>query len=106
MTDATLENPEETEKKNAESTENKEFTDEQKLDYDMAIAAIANQFLDKTNLAEAFSTVPLSTLIQSVQSQAVTQAKETIKQMPAEDYNGLVNDLKNQSENQESEKTE
>ncbi|NCF42631.1 MAG: hypothetical protein GWP32_07060, partial [Bacteroidetes bacterium] len=54
MTDATLENPEETEKKNAESTENKELTDEQKLDYDMAIAAIANQFLDKTNLAEAF----------------------------------------------------
>ena len=103
MTDATLEKPEETEGKNADSTESKELTAEQKADHDIVATAIANQFLDKANLAEALSTVSLGTLIQAVQSQAMVQANNTIEQMPTEDFDKLLNDIKNPTENQKQE---
>jgi len=98
MTDATLEKPEETEGKNADSTESKELTAEQKADHDIVATAIANQFLDKANLAEALSTVSLGTLIQAAQNQAMIQANDTIKQMPTEDFDKLLNDIKNPTE--------
>lgn len=103
MTDATLEKPEQTEEKNADLTESKELTAEQKADHDIVATAIANQFLDKANLAEALSTVSLGTLIQAVQSQAMVQANNTIEQMPTEDFDKLLNDIKNPTENQKQE---
>ena len=103
MTDATLEKPEQTEEKNADSTGSKELTAEQKADHDIVATAIANQFLDKANLAEALSTVSLGTLIQAVQSQAMVQANNTIEQMPTEDFDKLLNDIKNPTENQKQE---
>lgn len=81
MTDATLDKAQEANaKSNAISEEDKE----------KVITHIANDFLSRSTLVDALSAVPVNTLIQIVQNQAVTRAKESVEKLNNEEFNSLL----------------
>lgn len=81
MTDATLEkNAEETQESNAPSEE-----ETQKV-----TQYIANDFLARSTLVDALSAVPMDTLVQIVQNQALTRAKEAVQQLSTEDFQKIL----------------
>ena len=81
MTDATLDKAQEANaKSNAISEEDKE----------KVITHIANDFLSRSTLVDALSAVPVNTLIQIVQNQSVTRAKESVEKLNNEEFNSLL----------------
>ena len=81
MTDATLEqNAEETQESNAPSEEETE----------KVMQYIANDFLARSTLVDALSAVPMDTLVQIVQNQALTRAKEAVQQLSTEDFQNVL----------------
>ncbi len=81
MTDATLEkNAEETQESNAPSEE-----ETQKV-----TQYIANDFLARSTLVDALSAVPMDTLVQIVQNQALSRAKETVSNLSEEDFQKIL----------------
>ena len=81
MTDATLEqNAEETQESNAPSEE-----ETQKV-----TQYIANDFLARSTLVDALSAVPMDTLVQIVQNQSLSRAKETVSNLSEEDFQNIL----------------
>ena len=81
MTDATLDKAQEANaKSNAISEEDKE----------KVITHIANDFLSRSTLVDALSAVPVNTLIQIVQNQSVTRAKESVEKLNDQEFNSLL----------------
>ena len=96
MTDATLEqNAEETQESNAPSEE-----ETQKV-----TQYIANDFLARSTLVDALSAVPMDTLVQIVQNQALSRAKETVKNLSEEDFQKILEEALKPKE-QPSEETQ
>ena len=96
MTDATLEqNAEETQKSNAPSEE-----ETQKV-----TQYIANDFLARSTLVDALSAVPMDTLVQIVQNQALSRAKETVSNLSEEDFQKILEESMKPKE-QPSEETQ
>ena len=81
MTAATLEqNAEETQESNAPSEE-----ETQKV-----TQYIANDFLARSTLVDALSAVPMDTLVQIVQNQSLSRAKETVSNLSEEDFQNIL----------------
>ena len=96
MTDATLEkNAEETQESNAPSEE-----ETQKV-----TQYIANDFLARSTLVDALSAVPMDTLVQIVQNQALSRAKETVSNLSKEDFQKILEEAVKPKE-QPSEETQ
>ena len=96
MTDATLEkNAEETQESNAPSEE-----ETQKV-----TQYIANDFLARSTLVDALSAIPMDTLVQIVQNQALSRAKETVKNLSEEDFQKILEEALKPKE-QPSEETQ
>ena len=96
MTDATLEqNAEETQESNAHSEE-----ETQKV-----TQYIANDFLARSTLVDALSAVPMDTLVQIVQNQALSRAKETVSNLSEEDFQNILKEALKPKE-QPSEETQ
>ena len=96
MTDATLEkNAEETQESNAPSEE-----ETQKV-----TQYIANDFLARSTLVDALSAVPMDTLVQIVQNQALSRAKETVSNLSEEDFQKILEEALKPKE-QPSEETQ
>ena len=96
MTDATLEkNAEETQESNAPSEE-----ETQKV-----TQYIANDFLARSTLVDALSAIPMDTLVQIVQNQALSRAKETVSNLSEEDFQKILEEALKPKE-QPSEETQ
>jgi hypothetical protein len=93
MTDATLDKAQEANaKSNAISEEDKE----------KVVTYIANDFLSRSTLVDALSGIPLNTLIQIVQNQSVTRAKESVENLNDQDLQSLL-DIANKQPTEKNE---
>jgi preprotein translocase subunit Sec63 len=68
--------------------------EEQELSADQqnAVTFLGNQMLANVNMAEAFSLVPLSQLINLVQQQVIQQAKAQVEKMSDEEVAKVLED--------------
>jgi hypothetical protein len=71
-------------------------------DVELVITTLANKLLEKATLADAFSAIPLDTIIQLVKNQAIEKAKKTVDSMPKQDLENIVQQIKNDAANNSS----
>ena len=96
MTDATLDNAEKaTQENNATSAEDKE----------KVVTHIANDFLSRSTLVDAFSAIPVNTLIEIVQNQSLARAKESVENLNEQEFNSLL-EIVQRRNRESSEKSE
>lgn len=96
MTDTTLE-------KNAEKTQESNAPSEEETQ--KVTQYIANDFLARSTLVDALSAVPMDTLVQIVQNQALSRAKETVSNLSEEDFQKILEESMKPKE-QPSEETQ
>jgi hypothetical protein len=81
MTDSTLDDAKKaTQENNAPSEEDKE----------KVVTHIANDFLSRSTLVDAFHAIPVNTLIEIVQNQSITRAKESVENLNEQEFNSLL----------------
>jgi len=76
--------------------------DKRAQDMELVISNLANQLLSKATIADAFSAIPLDTMVQLVQKQAIEKAKKTINELPQEDVDQIVQQIKKNAETNSS----
>jgi hypothetical protein len=96
MTDSTLNGAEKaTQENNATSEEDKE----------KIVTYIANDFLSRSTLMDAFRAIPMNTLIEIVQNQSITRAKESVENLNEQEFNSLLEIVQRRTD-ESSEKNE
>jgi preprotein translocase subunit Sec63 len=75
-----------------EQTNNAAEEQELSADQQNAVTFLGNQMLANVNMAEAFSLVPLSQLINLVQQQVIQQAKAQVEKMSDEEVAKVLED--------------